>query len=365
MGLRNQLPSVLEWTTQSKDTIVYRYPMDGKEIMYGSKLTVRESQAAIFVNKGKIADIFDPGMYKLETGNLPILTKLMSWKTGFKSPFKADIYFVNTMQFTDQKWGTTNPIIMRDPELGVVRIRGFGKFSFKVFNPELFLQEIFGTMPSYSTKDIYEYLRSMLIQDISDTIAELKLSALDLSTQLKEISTAAANNLNEDFKKIGLKLVNVVCENLSVPEEVEKMMDTRTQMGLMGDKMGTYMQFQAANAMSDAAKNPSGGLAGAGIGLGAGLGIGQIFTDSFKGGMSAAQNTTACPHCHAQAPEGTKFCPACGKPMGAVCPKCGNPVNPGAKFCPSCGLGLAPAKCRCGADVPAGSKFCPNCGKSV
>lgn len=367
-SIKRQLPSVIEWVDDSKDLMVYRYPMDGREIMMGSKLTVRESQVAVFVNKGKIADIFEPGMHRLETSNLPILTKLMSWKTGFDSPFKADLYFVNTKQFTDQKWGTVNPIMMRDPELGAVRIRGFGKFSFRVFDAEKFLNELFGTSASFYIKDISEYLRSMIISDISDTIAELKLSALDISAQIKEISAAVANNLDGDFKKMGLKLVNVVVENLSVPEEVEKMLDKRTEMGLLGDKMGTYMQYQAANAMTEAAKNPGGGLAGAGVGLGAGLGIGQIFTESFKSGMqnNNSQNETVCPSCKAKVTGGSKFCPSCGKTVGggAVCPKCKEKVPSGYKFCPSCGFNLEPGKCaECGFSLEAGAKFCPNCGK--
>lgn len=366
--IRRQLPSVIEWTDESKDLMVYRYPMEGREIMMGSKLTVRESQAAVFVNKGKIADIFEPGMYRLETNNLPILTKLMSWKTGFDSPFKADIYFVNTRQFTDQKWGTVNPIMMRDPELGVVRIRGFGKFSFRVFDAEKFLQELFGTSSTFLIKDISEYLKSMIISDISDTLAELKISALDITSQLKEISLAVAKNLDEDFKKIGLKLVTVILENLSVPEEVEKMMDKRTQMGIMGDQMGTYMQYQAANAMGDAAKNP-GGMASAGVGLGAGLGIGQIFTESFKGGMKDADSgkKAVCANCGAKAQAGTKFCPECGKPMqgGSPCPKCKSTVPEGSKFCPECGFFMETKCPECGEKLKDGAKFCANCGKKV
>lgn len=368
-SLKRQLPSVIEWTDESKDLMVYRYPMDGREIMMGSRLTVRESQIAVFVNKGKIADIFDPGMHKLETSNLPILTKMMSWKTGFNTPFKADIYFVNTRQFTDQKWGTVNPIMMRDPELGVVRIRGFGKYSFKVFDAEKFLQELFGTSSTFLTKDISDYLKSMIISDISDTLAELKLSALDITSQLKEISVAVARNLNEDFKKIGLKLVTVIIENLSVPEEVEKMMDKRTQMGLLGDKMGTYMQYQAANAMTDAAKNP-GGMASAGMGLGAGVGLGQVFAESFKSGMKGSSDegggTTVCPSCGVKT-SSTKFCSACGKSLksGKPCIKCKTLVPEGSKFCPECGFNMD-LKCPgCGAKIDGGTKFCPDCGKKL
>lgn len=368
MGLFNQLPSVIEWVDDSKELMVYRFPMNGKEIMMGSKLTVRESQVAVFVSNGKIADIFEPGMFRLDTSNLPILTKIMSWKTGFKSPFKAEIYFVNTKQFTDQKWGTVNPIMMRDPELGVVRIRGFGKFSFKVFDAENFLKELFGTSASYSIKDISEYLRSMIISDISDTLAEMKISALDISAQLKEISVTIANNLDDNFKKIGLKLVNVIVENLSVPEEVEKMFDKRTEMGLLGDKMGTYMQYQAANAMTEAAKNPGGGMASAGVGLGAGLGLGQMFADSYKSGLAENKAQEICPSCKAKVPQGNKYCPACGKAMveGIPCPKCKENISVGSKFCSACGFSMEPGKCPdCGFTIAAGVKFCHNCGKKL
>lgn len=365
--LTGQLLSVIEWSDDAKDTIVYRFPMEGREIMMGSKLTVRESQVAVFVNKGKIADIFEPGMYRLSTSNLPILTKLMSWKTGFNSPFKAEVYFVSTRQFTDQKWGTVNPIIMRDPELGAVRIRGFGKFSFKVFDAEKFLKELFGTSSTFTTKDITDYLKSMIISDISDTLAEMKISALDVSANLKEISAAVEKNLDEDFKKIGLKLVTVIIENLSVPEEVEKMMDTRTKMGIMGDKMQTYMQFQAANAMTEAAKNPSGGLASAGVGMGAGLGLGQIFAETFKSGMSEEKGGMACPSCGTAVNPKAKFCPGCGKPVsgGAQCPKCKAAVPSNSKFCPDCGS-LLDVRCPgCNYKLDASARFCPNCGKKL
>ncbi|MCL1900940.1 MAG: SPFH domain-containing protein, partial [Firmicutes bacterium] len=171
------LLKVIEWTDSSPNTLVYRFPMNGKEIMMGSALTVRESQVAIFVNKGQIADIFEPGFYKLKTDNLPILTKLMSWKYGFNSPFKAEVYYVNTRQFPDQKWGTVNPITLRDADFGMVRIRGFGKFSFRVKDPENFLKELFGTNSTFKTEDIVTYLKSILIESISTTIASNKISA--------------------------------------------------------------------------------------------------------------------------------------------------------------------------------------------
>ena len=377
---------VIEWTDNSTNTLVYKFPMEGKEIMFGSALTVRESQVAIFVNKGVIADIFEPGFYKLSTSNLPFLTKLMSWKYGFNSPFKAEIYYVNTRQFADQKWGTINPIMLRDADFGVVRIRGFGKFSFKVSKPDVFLKELFGTSSSFKTQDIIEYLRSMIIQCITDTIAEKKVSALDLASNYREISKAVTKDCDADFSEIGLKIANVIIENISLPEEVEKMLDKRTSMGVLGDQMGTYMQFQTAEAMRDAAKNPgSGGLAGMGVGLGAGVGMGRAFGQNLNSGLNSDNSNTGggagkfagktesvktekCLKCGHEMKAGAKFCPDCGAKTAFVkCGKCGCEMREGAKFCPECGTSMsAPVnnKCvKCGHDLKKGAKFCPDCGE--
>ena len=378
--IKSQLLKVIEWTDDSKDLLVYKFPMQpNTEIMMGSALTVRESQVAIFVNKGQIADIFQPGYYKLSTDNMPVLTKIMSWKYGFDSPFKAEVYFINTKQFTDQKWGTVNPIMLRDADFGMIRIRGYGKFSFRVDDPATFLKELFGTNSTFETKDITDYLKSILIQNISDTIAELKIPALDLATQYREISAAVTEHSNADFQKMGLQLVNMIVENVSLPEEVEKMMDTRTSMGVMGDKMGAFMQYQTAHAIRDAAQNEGNGLAGAGMGLGAGLGVGNVFAQNFAQGMSQAAapapaapaaETQPCPKCGAQVRKGAKFCHECGGKMNATvkCAKCGAEVRASAKFCPECGNKMAdePAKktCpKCGAQVKEGAKFCPECGE--
>lgn len=371
--IKSQLLKVIEYKDDSQNQLVYRFPMEGREIMNGSALTVRESQVAIFVHKGQIADIFEPGYYKLKTENLPVLTKLLSWKYGFNSPFKAECYFVNTKQFTDQKWGTINPIMMRDADFGMVRIRGFGKYSFRVDDPEVFLKELFGTNSTFKTEDINEYLRSMVIQGITDAIAESKIAALDLAAQYRELSQFVTQEMNKDFNKIGLMLTNVVIENISLPEEVEKNMDTRTSMGVMGDKMGQFMQFQAAHAMRDAAQNEGGGLAGAGVGLGAGLGIGNVFTQAMQGmtqpqaTAAAPANTVPCPKCGAQVKQGAKFCPECGGKMVQTqkCPKCGTECKATAKFCPECGEKLAAVKkCpQCGHDCKPSAKFCPECGE--
>ena len=251
---KNLLKS-LEWVDNTQDTIVYKYPMDGREIMWGSKLTVRESQVAVFLNKGKIADVFGPGMYTLQTSNLPILTQLMSWGYGFKSPFYADVYFVNTKQFTNQRWGTSNPITMRDKDFGTIRLRGYGNYAFKVDNAELFLKELFGTNSTFTTDDIASYLKSIIVSSISDTIAESKISALDIASNLIEFSKVATETLSESFSNLGLKLTKLVIENISFPEEVEKAIDTRSSMGVLSDKMDTFVKYQSANAIRDAAKN--------------------------------------------------------------------------------------------------------------
>ncbi len=335
----NMLKS-LEWVDSSSDNIVYKYPMDGRQIQYGSKLTVRESQVAVFLNKGKIADVFGPGMYTLQTSNLPIFTQLMSWPYGFKSPFYADVYFVNTKQFTNQKWGTSNPITMRDKEFGTIRLRGYGNYAFKVSDAETFLKEIFGTNPSFTTEDISSYLKSIIVSSISDTIAESKISALDIASNLIEFSKVATESLSDDFANLGLKLTKLVIENISFPEEVEKAIDTRSSMGVLSDKMDTFVKYQSAHAIRDAANNP--GAAGLGSQIGTGVALGEIIKESVKGSKSTeSENADVkfCPSCGAGNPKKAKFCVECGGKLieKGKCPKCGAEVSAKAKFCPECG----------------------------
>ena len=341
-GKRNQLLKVIEWKDESKNTIVYRYPIDGDQIMFGSKLTVRESQVAIFVNKGQIADVFGPGLHTLSASNLPILTKLLSLPYGFKSPFYAEVYYVNTKQFTNQKWGTSNPIAMRDKDFGTIRLRGFGTYSFKVDDAALFLKEVFGTNGSYETEDIEQYLKSMLVSNISDTIAESKISVLDLASNLGEFNKLAKEKLAEDFEQLGLKLVNLVIENLSLPEDVEKAIDQRSSMGVLKDTMDTYIKYQTAKAIPEVAKNN--GVGGIGATLGAGLAVGEMVRDSIK--SSTAEKPKAevpkkvCPECGTEVRATAKFCPECGHKFVAdkkICPECGTEMKGTAKFCPECG----------------------------
>lgn len=369
---RKQLLKVIEWEDSTPDTMVYKFPMDAKaEIMTGSRLTVRPSQAVVFVNRGQVADVFPPGEYRLTTRNLPILTKLGSWKFGFDSPFQAEVYFINTKQFIDQKWGTKNPIMMRDADFGMIRLRGFGKFSFRVDDPAKFLNEIFGTTDRYKVGALSGWLATNLISGITDRIGESKISALDLAANYMEFGEDMLHVMEPKFKAMGLELGSFVIENLSLPEEVEKAMDKRTSVGVMKGAMGDYTQYESVQAMRDAAKNPSsGGFAGAGMGFGMGNAFGQMMTGAMANASSspsASEQKQTCPACGMQIRAGVKFCPECGASASPKsCPKCGITVKANAKFCPECGCNLGDAACpKCGEKVAAGVKFCPHCGEKI
>ncbi len=279
--LRNELIDIIEWLDDSRDTMVWRYPRADNEIKYGAKLVVREGQAAAFVNEGALADVFlQPGTYTLQTQNLPILAKLKGWKYGFESPFKSEVYFVSMRTFTDRKWGTKNPIMLRDSEFGPTRLRAFGSFAIKVSDVPAMLRNVVGTDSRFTIDEIGEQLRDLLVARFADALGESKIPVLDLAANQDDLGKLLLTRLQSDFDVFGLKLVNLVVENISLPPEVEQALDTRTKMGVIGD-LSRYTQFQAAEAMRDAAKNP-GGLAGAGVGLGAGVTIGQQFANAMN-----------------------------------------------------------------------------------
>ncbi len=347
---------IIEWADSSKNSIVYKYPLpkNGKEVNQKSKLIVKEGQNAIFIHKGQLADVFGPGTYDLNTGIFPILSRLAGWKYGFQTPIELQIYFVNTRQFTNNKWGTANPIIMRDPEFGVVRVQGFGSYSFKVDDPSVFLRELLGTLPSFNTQDITDWLRSMVVSALTDVIGESKVSVLDLAGNTNELNEIVTANIQTKFNEIGLKLVNLFIENMSVPESVEKAIDERSKLGVLGDKTDVMMKIAAAEAMKDAAKNQGtgGAFVGAGMGIGAGAGIGAAFANAFNS-ANQPQQPTEKPQAQAS-----------GKKK---CPKCGAEISASAKFCPECGEKI-PAKkfcSECGAEVSATAKFCPECGNKI
>ena len=372
MGLfKKQMLSVIEWKDASNDVIVFRYPMNGQEIMNSSTLVVRESQVAVFVHKGEIADVFGAGTYKLSTENIPFLTKMLSLSTMGNSRIKAEVYFVNTKRFMGLKWGTQNPIMMRDVDFGNIRLRGYGTFAFKVSDPSKFMKECFGTNPIFRVNDIVTQYKSTLIQILTDAIGESKLSALDLAANYKELGKMVEANSKEEFDPLGLKLSNFVIENLSLPEDVEKMLDERTKMGVIGDKIGTYTQYKAANAMGDVANNPSAGgsLAGLGVGLGAGAHMGNVFADAVGSAKDSKKTVTIqCVKCGATIPGKSKFCPECGAVQALSCPKCGEPISKGSKFCVNCGekLKVSEKVCpKCGKILEPGAKFCPDCGEKI
>ncbi|HEY7785016.1 MAG TPA: SPFH domain-containing protein [Pyrinomonadaceae bacterium] len=372
-SVRSQFIEVIEWLDASNNTMLYRFPVQGQEIKNGAQLTVRESQAAVFVFQGQIADVFGPGLYTIDGGNTPILTKLGAWKYGFNSPFKSEVYFVNTKQFTDLKWGTSNPVMMRDADFGMVRLRAFGIYSIRASDPRAFIKEVVGTNAHFVTEDIEGQLKRTLVSGFSDVLGESKIAALDLASNYEELSKFIRTKLNEEFNTLGLELTKFVIENISLPPDVEAAMDRRTSMGVIGDA-GRYAQFQAADAMRDAAQNPGGG-AGTGAGLGAGFAIGNAMAGAMADAMKPRKDEggvdtrTSCPKCGASNSAGVKFCSECGEKMGATtvsCVKCGSPLQSGAKFCAECGAKQEKQKCvTCQAELSANAKFCEECGTKV
>lgn len=298
--LRNEFIDIIEWVDEGKDTIVWKFPRYNNEIKMNAKLTVRESQVAVFMNEGKIADVFLPGMYTLSTQNMPIMTTLRGWKYGFESPFKADIFFVSMRQFTNQRWGTKNPIMLRDAEFGPVRLRAFGTYAFRVQDATIFLKEIAATNPEFTTEEINEQLRNIAVTRGMDAIAEARIPVLDIASKFDEVSLIITDKIRPEFNEIGLDLTKFLVENVSLPEEVEAILDKRSGMGIVGD-LGAFAKYQAANAMEKAAENSGGGgIMGAGLGAGIGVGMmgqmGNIFqSNKFDGNNTPAQQSGQTP----------------------------------------------------------------------
>ena len=264
---------IIEWTDDTADTMIWRFPRYQAEIKNGAQLTVRETQVAVLVNEGQFADVYQPGRYELTTSNMPILTTLKGWKYGFNSPFKVDVYFVNTKQFLNLRWGTANPIMMRDPEFGPIRMRAFGSYCFRVEpDPIKFIRNVAGTDGNFTTEGVTEQLRNFVITKFTDYLAESKIAALDLASNLNEFSNELTIALKNDFSEYGIELTKFLIENISLPEAVEEALDKRTSMGVIGN-MTTYTQMQFADSLKDAANNPSGGGHLASDAMGAGIGL--------------------------------------------------------------------------------------------
>jgi membrane protease subunit (stomatin/prohibitin family) len=284
---RGQFIDVIDWTEQSQnDILAYRFPRYNNEIKMGAKLIVREGQNALFVNEGVLSDIFvNPGTYTLTTQNLPILSSLKAWKYDFNSPFKAEVYFISMRQWTDQKWGTQNPVMLRDPEFGPVRVRAFGSYSFHVSDPATFLKQLVVTDPMFEAFEISNQLRNTIISRFVDAMGQAKIAVLDLAGNYDKISKVALEVIRPDLAALGLSLTSFLIENISLPPEVEAALDQRTKMGVLGD-LNKYTQLKTAEAIGDAAKN-QGGMAG----LGSGIAAGSALADQMRNAMNAPQQS--------------------------------------------------------------------------
>ena len=284
--IKKQFIDVIQWTEDDETTLAYRYPMQDMEIQYGAQLTVRESQMAAFVNEGQVADVFGPGRFKLVTQTIPLLTNLRNWDKLFQSPFKSDVYFFSTRLKVDQKWGTPNAITIRDKEFGAVRLRAFGIYSYRIIDPKSFHLNVSGTRERYTVDDLSGQLRSTIVGAITDLFGEAQIPFLDMAANQDEFAAQLRAKAADGFKALGLELASFVVENLSLPEELQKILDQRIGMGMIGD-MQRYTQYQVANSIPAAAANP-GGLAGIGAGLATGVAMGQAMTQAIGQAMQPA-----------------------------------------------------------------------------
>jgi membrane protease subunit (stomatin/prohibitin family) len=315
--LAKQFIDVIQWNEPEEGMLVFRYPMQDMEIQNGAQLTVRESQMAAFVNEGKIADVFGPGLHTLTTRNLPLLTDLNNWDKEFESPFKSDVYFFSTHLQIDQKWGTANPITIRDNEFGAVRLRGYGIYSYRISDPRTFFVQVSGTRGMYFVADLEGQLRNTIVARMTDIFATSNVSFLDMAANQTALGKKIEEQMKPAFAALGLELNQFLVENISLPEELQKVMDQRIGVSMAGD-LSRYTQFEVAQSLPVAAAN-SGGLAGMGVGLGAGAAMAQTMMPSLATASGAQASSTPtraarfCIDCGRQVPEGAKYCPGCGR----------------------------------------------------
>ncbi len=303
--IKKQFIDIIEWVESGDGTLAWRFPMDDREIQNGGSLTVRESQMAVFVNEGKVADVFGPGRYTLTTATLPVLTYLQNWDKLFKSPFKSDVYFFSTRQQVDQRWGTTQPVTIRDKDFGAVRLRAFGNYSYRIVDPKLFHTEISGTRQMYTVSDLDGQLRALMLQHISDAVASSGVAFLDLAANQVEFAKALLEATEPSFAKFGLKLEGVTMQNISLPEELQKILDQKIGMGMVGDT-SKFMQYQTAQAiptLAAGAGSGGGSVVGDAVGLGAGVALGQVMANQLSQGL---QNRPAPAEGAAAAPVGVR-----------------------------------------------------------
>ncbi|MEA5115611.1 MAG: SPFH domain-containing protein [Geobacteraceae bacterium] len=366
---------VIEWFDETGMELVHRIPQQGSaEIKFGSQLVVRESQQAVFFRDGKAADVFGPGRHTLSSDNLPILTKILSLPWGFTSPFRCEVCFVNMKTFTDMRWGTKEPVAFKDAEFGMVRLRAFGAYTFRVTDPLRLVNGLAGTQAVFAVPQIEDFLRDVTVSRLNDLLGETLKSLLDLPRQYDELALALKSRLVDDFGKYGIGLADFYINSITPPAEVQKTIDERSSMGILNGDMDSYLRYKAAVSLEKAASASGDGGAAQGMGVGVGAGLGMMIPGMVMNtvaGQPGGGSTAGleCPACHVRVPTGARFCPGCGASMsaGPRCPACSRELPDGALFCPGCGMKLAgTVRCaKCGNEEETGARFCRKCGAGL
>lgn len=368
--ISKQFLDVIEWEDNTNDTLVYKFPMQDNEIQNGGKLIVRPGQSAVFVNEGQIADVFNEGTHNLTTQNLPLLADLKGWAYGFKSPFKADIYFVNTKQILDQKWGTPSPVLVSDPKFEQVQLRAFGSFGFEITDPKVFVSTVSSTNKTYKVETLREQLKDFIVTHLAPILAAQKVTVAELAANYNIINESLQAAVKQSFSNLGLEMTVFTISNISLPEEIQNILNERTRINMMGG-MDNYSKVRTLDVMETAAaNNGGGGMMQAGMSMGAGLAMGQTFAQTMAGGSP----NSLTPSPVAQPNPVQQEVPAAPSDNNPVCGNCSHPIVPGALFCSNCGTKVIipesepaqPKFCsQCGTKADAQSMFCSQCGNKL